>query len=208
VPPDKFIKVAENSGIIIPIGEWVLRTACVQLHEWQKQGLPPICVAVNVSAIQFRQEGFREMIKKILRESDLAPHFLELELTESLLTKNADVVFAVMQDLKDMGLKLAIDDFGTGYSSLSYLRQFPVSKLKIDRSFIHDVATNADAAVIATAIISLAKGLNLKVIAEGVETEGQLAFLRARQCDEMQGYYFSKPLRVEDVGLKLTGLLI
>ena len=204
VPPDKFIKVAENSGIIIPIGEWVLRTACVQLHEWQKQGLPPICVAVNVSAIQFRQEGFREMIKKILRESDLAPHFLELELTESLLTKNADVVFAVMEDLKDMGLKLAIDDFGTGYSSLSYLRQFPVSKLKIDRSFIHDVATNADAAVIATAIISLAKGLNLKVIAEGVETEGQLAFLRARQCDEMQGYYFSKPLRVEDVGLKLT----
>ncbi len=205
VPPDKFIKVAENSGLIIPIGEWVLRTACLQLHEWQQQGLPPVCMAVNVSAIQFRQEGFREMIKKILRESDLAPHFLELELTESLLTKNADVVFAVMQDLKDMGLKLAIDDFGTGYSSLSYLRQLPVSKLKIDRSFIRDVATNADAAVIATAIISLAKGLNLKVIAEGVETEEQLAFLQARQCDEMQGYYFSKPLRIEDVTSKVAG---
>jgi diguanylate cyclase (GGDEF)-like protein len=204
VPPDKFIRVAENSGLIIPIGEWVLRTACFQVRDWHMQGLPRVCVAVNVSAIQFRQEGFREMIKKILRESNLAPQFLELELTESLLTKNADVVFAVMQDLRDMGLKLAIDDFGTGYSSLSYLRQFPVSKLKIDRSFIRDVATNTDAAVIATAIIGLAKGLNLKVIAEGVETGPQLAFLQARQCDEMQGYYFSKPLLVDEVGPKLT----
>lgn len=199
VPPDKFIRVAENSGLIVPIGEWVLRTACTQMQKWHQDGLPPVTVAVNVSAMQFRQEGFREFILNVLRETGLAPQHLELELTESLLTTNADVMFAIMQDLKDMGLKLAIDDFGTGYFSLSYLRQFPVSKLKIDASFIRDVATSADDAAIATAIISLAKSLNLKVIAEGVETDAQLAFLRDHHCDEVQGYYLSKPLRAEQV---------
>jgi EAL domain-containing protein (putative c-di-GMP-specific phosphodiesterase class I) len=156
--------------------------------------------------MQFRQEGFREFIHYVLRETDLDPQYLELELTESLLTTNADVMFALMQDLKHMGLKLAIDDFGTGYSSLSYLRQFPVSKLKIDGSFIRDVATNADAAAIATAIISLAKSLNLKVIAEGVETEAQLAFLREHHCDEVQGYYLSKPLHADLVSVRLPAL--
>jgi EAL domain-containing protein (putative c-di-GMP-specific phosphodiesterase class I) len=203
VPPDKFIRIAENCGLILPIGEWVLRSACSQARKWQDEGLLPLPVAVNVSAVQFRQEGFEELIGKVLRETGLAPQFLELELTESLLLSNADVIFSVLQKLKIMGLKLAIDDFGTGFSSLSYLRQFPVSKLKIDRSFVRDVAVNSDDAAITTAIISMAKGLNLKVIAEGVETEAQMSFLRAQHCDAIQGYYFSQPLTVDDVTDKL-----
>jgi EAL domain-containing protein (putative c-di-GMP-specific phosphodiesterase class I) len=205
VPPDKFIRIAENSGLIVPIGEWVLRTACSQTRKWQDEGLPAVPVAVNVSAVQFRQASFCEVIGRVLRETGLAPQYLELELTESLLLSNADVMFSVLQDLRVMGLKLAIDDFGTGYSSFNYLRQFGVSKLKIDRSFIRDVAVNPDDAAITTAIISLAKSLSLKVIAEGVENEAQMSFLRAHQCDEIQGYYFSKPLAVDKVADKLRG---
>jgi diguanylate cyclase (GGDEF)-like protein/PAS domain S-box-containing protein len=205
VPPDKFIRIAENSGLIMPIGEWVLRTACFQTRKWQDEGLLAVSVAVNVSAVQFRQAGFCELIRRVLHETGLAPQYLELELTESLLLSNADVMFSVLQELRAMGLKLAIDDFGTGYSSLSYLKQFPVGKLKIDRSFIRDVAVNPDDAAITTAIISMAKSLNLKVIAEGVEDEAQMSFLRAHQCDEIQGYYFSKPLGVDRVGDKLRG---
>jgi EAL domain-containing protein (putative c-di-GMP-specific phosphodiesterase class I) len=141
----------------------------------------------------------------VLRETGLAPHYLELELTESLLLGNADVTLSVLQELKSMGLTLAIDDFGTGYSSFSYLKRFPVSKLKIDRSFVRDVAVNPEDAAITTAIISMAKSLNLKVIAEGVEDEAQMSFLRAHQCDEIQGYYFSKPLAVDKVAEKLRG---
>jgi len=203
VPPDKFIRIAENSGLIIPIGEWVLRTACSQTRKWQDEGLLAVPVAVNVSAVQFRQAGFCELIGRVLHETGLAPQYLELELTESLLLSNADVMFSVLQELRAMGLKLAIDDFGTGYSSLSYLRQFPVGRLKIDRSFVRDVAVNPDDAAITTAIISMAKSLNLKVIAEGVEDEAQMTFLRAHQCDEIQGYYFSKPLAVDKVADKL-----
>jgi diguanylate cyclase (GGDEF)-like protein/PAS domain S-box-containing protein len=205
VPPDKFIRIAENSGLIMPIGEWVLRTACSQARKWQDEGLPEVPVAVNVSAVQFRQEHFRELIARVLYETGLAPQYLELELTESLLLSNADVTLSVLEELRAMGLKLAIDDFGTGYSSLSYLRQFPVSKLKIDRSFIRDVAVNPDDAAITTAIISMAKSLQLKVIAEGVENEAQMSFLRAHHCDEIQGYYFSKPLAVDKVADKLRG---
>jgi len=139
----------------------------------------------------------------VLSDTGLAPEYLELELTESLLLANADVTFSVLQELTNMGVTLAIDDFGTGYSSLSYLKHFPVSKLKIDRSFIRDVAVNPDDAAITTAIISMAKSLNLKVIAEGVENEGQMSFLRAHQCDEIQGYYFSKPLAADEVADKL-----
>ena len=142
VPPDKFIRIAENSGLILPIGEWVLRTACSQARKWQDEGLPAITMAVNVSAVQFRQEGFCELIKTVLHETGLASRCLELELTESVLLDNAEVILSVVRRLKAMGLKLAIDDFGTGYSSLSYLTQFPVSKLKIDRSFVQDVAVN------------------------------------------------------------------
>jgi diguanylate cyclase (GGDEF)-like protein/PAS domain S-box-containing protein len=205
VPPDKFIRIAENIGLIMPIGEWVLRTACSQARKWQDEGLPAVPVAVNVSAVQFRQEGFHELIGRVLRETGLSSQYLELELTESLLLSNADVTFSVLQGLKAMGLKLAIDDFGTGYSNLSYLKQFPFSKLKIDRSFIRDVVVNPDDAAITTAIISMAKSLHLKVIAEGVENEAQMSFLRALQCDEIQGYYFSKPLAVDKVADKLRG---
>jgi diguanylate cyclase (GGDEF)-like protein/PAS domain S-box-containing protein len=206
VPPDKFIRIAENSGLILPIGEWVLRTACSQARTWQNQGLPAVSVAVNVSAVQFRQEGFCELIRRVLDETGLAPQYLELELTESLLLANADVTLSVIRELKAMGLTLAIDDFGTGYSSFSYLRQFRVSKLKIDRSFIREVALNPDDAAITGAIISMAKSLNLKVIAEGVEDEAQMSFLREHQCDEIQGYYFSKPLAVDKVADKLRGI--
>jgi diguanylate cyclase (GGDEF)-like protein/PAS domain S-box-containing protein len=203
VMPDRFIRVAENCGLITAIGEWVLRTACYQTKSWQNEGIIVVPVAVNVSAAQFRQEGFRELIKQVLRETGLDPQYLELELTESLLLTNADVMFDVLQELTEMGLRLVIDDFGTGYSSLSYLRHFPVTKLKIDRSFIRDVAVNPDDAAITTAIINMSKSLNLKVIAEGVENEAQLSFLREHQCDEFQGYYFSRPLKSFDVAAKL-----
>jgi EAL domain-containing protein (putative c-di-GMP-specific phosphodiesterase class I) len=159
---------------------------------------------VNVSAVQFRQEDFCNLVRRVLHETGLAPQYLELELTESLLLANADVTVSVLQELKAMGLTLAIDDFGTGYSSFSYLRQFRVSKLKIDRSFVRDVAVNPDDAAIASGIIGMAKSLNLKVIAEGVENEAQMSFLRAHQCDEIQGYYFSKPLTVDKVAEKLS----
>jgi EAL domain-containing protein (putative c-di-GMP-specific phosphodiesterase class I) len=205
VPPDKFIRIAENSGLIVPIGDWVLRTACSQARKWQDKGFRAVTVGVNVSAVQFRQEGFCELVRRVLRETGLAPQYLELELTESLLLSNEDVMFSVLQELQALGVRLAIDDFGTGYSSLSYLKKFPVNKLKIDRSFIRDVATNVDDAAITTAIISMAKSLNLKVIAEGVEDEAQMTFLRERQCDEIQGYYFSKPLAVDKVADKLRG---
>jgi diguanylate cyclase (GGDEF)-like protein/PAS domain S-box-containing protein len=203
VPPDKFIRIAENSGLIVSIGEWVLRTACRQARKWQDEGLLAVSVAVNVSAVQFRQQGFCDLIRRVLQETGLAPQYLELELTETLLLANADVTLSVLKELKSMGLTLAIDDFGTGYSSFSYLRQFQVSKIKIDRLFIRDVTVNPDDAAITTAIISMAKGLKLRVIAEGVENEAQMSFLRAHQCDEIQGYYFSKPLAVDAVAGKL-----
>ena len=201
--PDRFIRVAENSGLILPIGEWVLKTACRAARDWQEQGLPPVPVAVNVSAIQFRQEGFAALVRNVLQTTGLAPHYLELEVTESLLLSNADRSLAVLHEVKAMGVKLAIDDFGTGYSSLSYLKHLPVNKLKIDRSFIKMVALNAGDAAITAAIIGMAKSLNLKVIAEGVEDAAQLSFLEAHQCDEIQGYYFSKPLISDEITAKL-----
>ena len=203
VLPGMFIHVAESSGLIVPIGEWVLRTACAQAKMWQDAGFDVRSIAVNVSAVQFRQEGFCEMVKSVLKETGLPPQCLELELTETVLLSNAGVIFALLEQLKDMGVKLAIDDFGTGYSSLSYLRQFPVSKLKIDRSFIKDVATNPDGAAIAAAIIEMARALSLKVIAEGVETEAQMRFLQKHHCDQIQGYYFSRPLTAELLEHKL-----
>src|SRR6202041_2131316 len=165
VPPDRFIRIAEKSGLILPIGEWVLRVACSQARKWQDEGLPAVTVAVNVSAVQFRQEGFCELIQRLLYETGLAPQYLELELTESLLLADADVTLSVLKELKSMGLTLGIADFGTGYSNFTSLRQFGVSKLKIDRSFIRDVAVKPDDAAITAAIISMAKSLNLKVIA-------------------------------------------
>jgi EAL domain-containing protein (putative c-di-GMP-specific phosphodiesterase class I) len=189
--------------LIVPIGEWVLRTACAQAKKWQDAGLPAVPVAVNVSAVQFRQQGFAELIRSVLQETGLDPKYLELELTESLLLTNADVMFSILQELRDMGVKLAIDDFGTGFSSLSYLRQFRVNRLKIDRSFVRDVAVNRDDAAITTAIINMAKALNLEVLAEGVETEAQLSFLQDQHCYEIQGFYFSQPVAVGKIAEQL-----
>ncbi|MGD0506166.1 MAG: EAL domain-containing protein [Terriglobales bacterium] len=203
VPPGKFIPIAENSGLIIPIGEWVLRTVCAQARQWQDDGLAPMPVAVNVSAVQFRQECFLQVIRNVLDETGLPPQYLELELTESLLLSTADVMLSELQQLKDMGLKLSIDDFGTGYSSLSYLRHLPVYKLKIDRSFVQAMTVDRDNAAITATIISMARTLNLKVIAEGVETEQQMLLLRASNCDEAQGYYFSKALAAGDFAEKI-----
>jgi diguanylate cyclase (GGDEF)-like protein/PAS domain S-box-containing protein len=203
VPPNRFIAVAENNGLISRIGEWVLRTACAHARQWQDDGLPAVPVAVNVSAVQFRQKGFGELIRSILEESGLEARYLELELTESLLLSNADVVFSILRELRAMGVKLAIDDFGTGYSSLGYLRQFQVNRVKIDRSFVKDVAVNPDYAAITTAIISMAKALNLEVLAEGVENEDQVRFLRSLACDEFQGYYFGRPAAVDQIAAEL-----
>jgi diguanylate cyclase (GGDEF)-like protein/PAS domain S-box-containing protein len=203
IPPGKFIDVAECSGLIVPIGEWVLRTACAQARKWQDQGLPPVPIAVNVSAIQFRQQGFGDLIRDVLRETGLDPRYLELELTESLLLRNADVMFSILQELKDMGVMLAIDDFGTGYSSLAYLRQFKVNRLKIARTFIQDVSIDTDDAAITTAIINMAKALNLAVLAEGVENKAQLSFLQSQQCYTIQGFYFSRPVTVEQIDKQL-----
>jgi diguanylate cyclase (GGDEF)-like protein/PAS domain S-box-containing protein len=205
VPPDKFIRIAENSGLILPIGEWVLRTACSQARKWQDEGFPAVRVAVNVSAVQFRQPDFCAIVSRVLHETGLAPQYLELELTESLLLSSADMTLPVIHELSALGVTLAIDDFGTGYSNFGYLRQFRVSRLKIDRSFINNVAVDPDDAAIANAIISMAKSMSLKVIAEGVENEAQMSFLRVHLCDEIQGYYFSKPLTVDKVADKLRG---
>jgi diguanylate cyclase (GGDEF)-like protein len=207
VSPCKFIPVAESSGLILPIGEWVLRTACAQARQWQDQGLPALPVAVNVSAVQFRQKGFLRLVEAVLSETGLSPQYLELELTESLILSNANVVLSMLQQLKQMGVRLSIDDFGTGYSSLSYLKQFPVYKLKIDGSFVRDVSVDVDDAAIITSILSMAKNLGLKVVAECVENEEQVSFLRAQKCDEIQGYYFSEPLPGDELAAKLRSNL-
>jgi EAL domain-containing protein (putative c-di-GMP-specific phosphodiesterase class I) len=198
-------RIAENSGLIVPIGEWALRSACSQARKWQDDGFPAVSVAVNVSAVQFRQQGVCELIRSVLHESGLAAQCLELELRESLLLVNADMTLSALRGLESMRLTLAIDDFGTGYSDFTSLRPFGVGKLKIDRSFIRDVATHPDRSAITAAIISMAKSLRLKVIADGVENEAQMSFLRTHRCDEIQGYYFSKPLAVDDDADKLRG---
>jgi diguanylate cyclase (GGDEF)-like protein/PAS domain S-box-containing protein len=194
VPPDVFIPIAENSGQILRIGEWVLRTACSQLRAWQDQGLAPLPVAVNVSAVQFRHQDFCSLVRQVLHENRVAPGLLELELTESLLLSSADVAFSVLEAFAAMGVKLAIDDFGTGYSSLSYLKYFRAGKLKIDRSFVRDIPGDHDDAAIVIAVIGLARSLRMKVIAEGVENQAQMSFLREHGCDEIQGYYYSRPV--------------
>lgn len=194
VSPDKFIPLAEETGLIEPIGEWVLRAACAQNKAWQDARLPAITVSVNLSARQFRQKGLADTIARALRETGLNAGCLGLELTESLVMHNAAAGALMLQNLKQMGVKLSIDDFGTGYSSLSYLRRFPIDELKIDQSFVRDVMTDPDDAIIAKAIIALAHGLNLKVTAEGVETKEHIDFLQGRRCDQAQGFYFGRPL--------------
>lgn len=204
ISPNDFIAIAENSGLIVPIGEWVMRNACAQARAWQAQGLPAVPVAVNVSPIQFRQRDFCDVVKNILRETGLRPELLELELTESLLLNNPEVMTSITAVLRQMGVTLAIDDFGTGYSSLGYLKSFKVNRLKIARSFVKDVSVDADDAAITIAIIEMARALNLQVLAEGVEQEDQLSFLRKQECFTIQGFYFSEPASAESVASMLA----
>ena len=192
--PAEFIPLAEETGLIISIGEWLLRKACQQAKNWQDQGIPLSRMAVNVSAIQFLYKGFSSLVATILAETGLVPVVLELELTESALINDEDIVLGVLQSLKQIGVQLAIDDFGTGYSSLSRLKNFPIDRLKIDQSFVCNLEHDSESAAIVVAIIAMAESMNMKVIAEGVETDGQLAFLKNKRCNEMQGFLLSKPL--------------
>jgi diguanylate cyclase len=196
ISPASFIPLAEETGLIIPIGEWVLREACLQAARWQQAGMSFIRVAVNLSAKQFRQKNLVEIVQSALDEARLPHHFLELELTESSVMSDSEESAQILEELSRLGVLISIDDFGTGYSSMSYLRRFPIDKLKIDRSFIRDLTANPDGASIVRAIISLAHSLRLKVIAEGVESDEQLAALRELGCDQYQGYYFSPPVAV------------
>jgi len=195
IPPDRFIPLAEDTGLIVPIGTWVLHEACRQAMMWVAQGLPSLRVAVNISAKQFRESDFSDTVKAVLQTTGLAPNLLELELTEGMLIENVTQTKLTLQSLKDMGVTLAIDDFGTGYSSLSYLKHFPLDRLKIDKSFVKEIAEKSgDAAAIVEAVVALGHSLKLTVIAEGVEQQDQVDFLHNRKCDELQGYFFSRPL--------------
>jgi EAL domain-containing protein (putative c-di-GMP-specific phosphodiesterase class I) len=193
IPPSEFISLCEENGFIMPLGEWVLRNACRQMKIWQDKGFPPIIMSVNLSIRQFRQHDLCDRIQNILEETGLEARWLELEITESIM---ADVNYAaeMLERLKEIGVRISIDDFGTGYSSLHYLKKFPIDKLKIDRSFVSDVLTDRNDAAIVSGISAMARNLNLTVTAEGVESEGQVAFLKELKCQEAQGYFFSKPV--------------
>ncbi|MDX8400871.1 MAG: EAL domain-containing protein, partial [Gallionellaceae bacterium] len=201
IPPGKFIPILEETGLIVPVGEWVLRTACVQNKRWQDEGLPPVCIAVNLSVIQFRQTSLVPTIKKVLEETGLSSQFLELEITENIAMNDEEETITVLKELRAIGVKISIDDFGTGYSSLSYLKRFPIDKLKIDQSFVRDYQLGANDDGIVKAIVAMGHGLNLKVIAEGVETLEQADFLRRNHCDEVQGYFYARPMENTALGL-------
>jgi diguanylate cyclase (GGDEF)-like protein/PAS domain S-box-containing protein len=192
--PGRFISLAEDTGLIVPIGEWILNTACRQNRAWQDAGFAPMYVSVNISSVQFRQPSFIRTVDEVLQDTGLNPQYLELELTESILMETTESAIQTLNELKSMGVRISIDDFGTGYSSLSYLKRFPIDTLKIDRSFVRDVTSDPDDKAIINAIIALARSLNLKVIAEGVETIQQLVCLHEQGSDGMQGYLFSPPL--------------
>jgi diguanylate cyclase (GGDEF)-like protein len=199
ISPIKFIPMAEESGLIVPIGDWVLHEACRQNKAWQDAGLPLVTMCVNVSARQFREKSLIGGVVSALRESGLDAKYLELELTESLIMQDVEQAVATMKELQRLGVQLSIDDFGTGYSSLAALKTFPVARLKIDKSFIDDLPSNENDRAVASAVILLGQKLNLRVIAEGVETDEQVAFLRENNCDEMQGYHFSKPIPPKEI---------
>jgi len=205
VAPAQFIPVAEETGLIVPLGEWVLRTACAQNREWQRQGFPHLRVAVNLSPRQFRQENLVREVAKILQETGLDAGSLELEITESMVFQDPEQAAKILTELRAMGLSLSIDDFGTGYSSLAYFKRFPITSVKIDRCFIQDLPEAADTAAITRAIIAIADSLKLNVVAEGVENEEQLDFLREHKCPEIQGYYFSRPLPPHEFAGMLRG---
>ena len=204
--PDRFIGLAEETGLIVQIGEWVLRTACAQARAWQDAGLPPVIMSVNLSARQFRQEALFKLVARILSETGLHPEHLEMEITESMVMHNAETAIAILKGLKEIGVNLSVDDFGTGYSSLAYLKTLPIGILKIDKSFVQDIdgPKGKKDGLLAQAIISLGHSLKLKVIAEGVEEEAQLDFLKANHCDEAQGYLFSRPVPPQECELLLA----
>ena len=206
VPPDRFIPLAEETGLILAIGEWVLRTACAQVKAWHAAGYSGLSMAVNVSARQFRQQNVPGLVRAVLADTGLAARHLELELTESVLMQDKETVVRALRQLKQIGVRLSLDDFGTGYSSLSHLKDFPIDVVKIDRSFVRDVTNSVEGASLTKSIIAMARSLNMTTVAEGVETEGQLSFLNTNRCDAIQGYYFSRPLPTNDlVALLGTG---
>lgn len=198
IPPGRFIPLAEETGVILPLGEWVLRTACSQAMEWRAAGRPPMRISVNVSGKQFRQPDFIETVERVLQETGFDPRWLELELTESVIMEDVQSAIITLTDLKIRNINLAIDDFGTGYSSLIYLKHFPIDRIKIAQEFVRDIPSDPDDAAIVEAIIAMARTLNLSVIAEGVEKQEQLQMLRWHRCTEMQGYYFARPMEVKD----------
>jgi EAL domain-containing protein (putative c-di-GMP-specific phosphodiesterase class I) len=198
VSPAKFIPVAEETGLILAIGKWVLRTACAQSMSWQGAGLPPVRVSVNLSPRQLNDPELVAAVRDVLADTGLKPDLLELEVTESSVMHNVERALEVLCALKDMGVQLAIDDFGTGYSSLAQLKRFPIDTLKVDRSFIRELPADVEDKAIAEAIIAMGRTLNLTVVAEGVETREQQDFLRERACDQMQGFFFSKPVAAAD----------
>ncbi|HYI09415.1 MAG TPA: EAL domain-containing protein, partial [Thermoanaerobaculia bacterium] len=204
VLPASFIPIAEETRLIVPLGEWVLRTACRQMRDWHDRGSGPIRVAVNLSARQFLQHDLVDMVRSALGDTGLSASSLELEITETTAMQNAEATVEVLRALRNIGVGISIDDFGMGYSSLNYLKRFPITSVKIDRAFVNDLATNDGDAAIVTAMIGMARSLRLRVVAEGVETAEQFAFLRSKECDEAQGYYFSRPGSPEDVGRMLV----
>ncbi|HEY4742609.1 MAG TPA: EAL domain-containing protein [Candidatus Acidoferrales bacterium] len=212
VSPAQFIPVAEDCGLILPIGKWVLREACRQVRAWQDAGLSPGTIAVNISAMEFRDDKFLSGVFEVLSDTGLDPKSLELELTESVLMKRAEATESILKTLRERGVQVAVDDFGTGYSSLSYLRRLPIDALKIDQSFVRQITTDPDETTIVTAVIGMGRNLKLRVVAEGVETQQQLAFLQAHECDEAQGYYFSRPVlpqqfaKLLEIGISVTAL--
>ena len=199
VSPMQFIPLAEETHLIIPLGEWVLRTACTQMKAWLDAGLPLDTLAVNLSPIQLQQPDIAQVIASILIETGLPPAHLELEITESAIMEQGQEAEAMLAALHNLGIRLAIDDFGTGYSSLAYLKRFPIHKLKIDQSFVRDIPENPAAMEIAATIIAMAKNLNLEVLAEGVETLAQFEFLKSQGCDTFQGFLFSRPVTAESI---------
>jgi EAL domain-containing protein (putative c-di-GMP-specific phosphodiesterase class I) len=196
IPPSKFIPCAESTGDIVPIGEWVLRAACTQARQWQDEGMSPFVMGVNVSAAQLRNVSFLRLVQTVLNETGLAPKYLEMETTESMLLSEDEEASSQLLGLSELGVRLAIDDFGTGYSSFSYVRRFRFDRLKIDRSFVQDLNEDPNDVDITAAIIDLGRILKMDVIAEGVETKEQLDILRSLGCGQIQGYYFSRPLCV------------
>jgi len=198
IPPDKFIPLAEKTGLIVPMGKWILKTACNQVTQWHAQGFSSLRIAVNLSARQFQEPELVEAVLEICKQTKLDPKFLELEITESIFMNDLNITNMILQWLSKKGITIAIDDFGTGYSSLTYLKQLPIHTLKIDRSFVKDCLTNADDAALVTTITSIAKNLHMKITAEGVEEEPQLTFLRDLGCHDFQGYFFSKPLPAQE----------